>query len=352
MDNQNNDKLTLLSERQLLGNELEVIRKYGQETAVTDLCILTGGYVFEYIPTDDEVQLNLAMPGSIYYYTKEDTSLKGRVGSILTMSSDDNNKVIKTRSFNGSIQNYSKFTNRSGNIRPVLNSFDKFSLLSPYRVKGFNGSEVVEYGEYPQYAADQSIQRVLESEYKHGLKKTGNSYTFDSVKNDDDSSEFSPASYEEYEYHGKRYIRLIANSCTFEENRFILSNNMYYKNGDYVWIEVSPVEWLIDDRSQLLISKKALVSGIKESNENNYENSDIEKYLDEYLLKEITQSISFISKKHIENKESNTFSFPKIFRKSKKKKLEEMRQALLKQKTEEMFENENRDTSSEEIKRK
>ena len=44
----NSQDLTLLSEGQIWGNsnesQLEVIRKYGTKSAITDLVVLTGGY--------------------------------------------------------------------------------------------------------------------------------------------------------------------------------------------------------------------------------------------------------------------------------------------------------------------
>ena len=49
--NRNSFELTLLSEGQIWGNnsepQLEVISKYGTTAAITDLCILTGGYLYE-----------------------------------------------------------------------------------------------------------------------------------------------------------------------------------------------------------------------------------------------------------------------------------------------------------------
>ena len=49
----NSQDLTLLSEGQIWGNDsesqLEVIRKYGTKAAITDLCVLTGSYVYETI---------------------------------------------------------------------------------------------------------------------------------------------------------------------------------------------------------------------------------------------------------------------------------------------------------------
>ena len=63
-----NFELTLLSDGQIWGNsnepQLEVISKYGTNAAITDLCILTGGYLCE----------------NTKYNINEDRSLTGRIG--------------------------------------------------------------------------------------------------------------------------------------------------------------------------------------------------------------------------------------------------------------------------------
>ena len=81
---------------------------------------------------------------------------------------------------------------------------------------------------------------ILKAEYNRGMNKTGRSYTFDSVKYDDYNTGFKPVTYEEYEYQEKENIRIKANSV-FGGKRFLLSNGVKYRNGDYVWVEVSPV---------------------------------------------------------------------------------------------------------------
>ena len=73
--------LTLLSEGQIWGNssepQLEVIRKYGIKSAITDLCVLTGSYLCE--DTD--------------YNIDEDRSLTGRISWFWTRSDDGDNNV-------------------------------------------------------------------------------------------------------------------------------------------------------------------------------------------------------------------------------------------------------------------
>ena len=244
----NSQDLNLLSEGQIFGSDsesqLEVIKKYGTKAAITDLCVLTGSYLCE--DTD--------------YNIDEDRSLAGRTGWFWTKSDDWDNNVSTVSNHGGSYYQYRYL--RVGAVRPVLQSSVIFSQISPNRVRGYNGTEEVEYGEYPQNAVDSRMQNILESKYTRVMNKTGRSYTFDSVKFNDYDTGFKPVTYEEYEYQGKGYIRIKANS-DFSGDKFKLSNGVEYRDGDYVWVEVSPVKWLIDDRTGILISKKGLVSGIR-----------------------------------------------------------------------------------------
>ena len=280
MNNQNLT-LTLLSEGQIWGNDiepqLEVMRKYGTKAAITDLCVLTGCYLCE--DTD--------------YNIDEDSSLKGGTSWFWTRSDDSENDVRAVH--NTGVRNYLCRYERSGAIRPVLQSFEIFSQVFPNRVKGYNESEEVEYLEYPLYAADSRMQSILESEYNRGMNKTGGSYTFDSVKVYDYGTGFKPVTYEEYEYQGKKYIRVRAN---FRLAKSKLSNGIEYRTGDYVWVKVSPVKWLIDDRIGGLISKLGLVSGIrfldkKTVYKGDFSKTEMKEYLDRYMIRDLTQTVTF-----------------------------------------------------------
>ena len=276
-------ELTLLSEGQIWGNrnepQLEVISKYGTKAAITDLCILTGSYLYEY--TD--------------YNIDEDRSLTGRTSCFWTRSDDGDNDVRVVNQFGNRPASY-RYT-RNNAVRPALQSSVIFFQISPNRVSGYNGTEEVEFGKYPQNAADPRIQNILETEYNRGMNKTGRSYTFDSVKDDDDNTGFKPVTYEEYEYQGKEYIRIKANFYCYG-NEFMLSNSVVYRNGDYVWVEVSPVKWLIDDKAGILISKKGLVSGIrfldkKTDYRGDFDRTEMKEYLDRYMVKDLFQSVDF-----------------------------------------------------------
>lgn len=279
----NSQDLTLLSAGQVCGDDneeqLEVIKKYGTKAAITDLCVLTGSYLYE--NTD--------------YNIDEDKSLTGRTSDFWTRSNDNIGYVFVVYAPTDEVGSIEFCKIRSNAIRPVLESSEVFSRISPNRTKGYNGTEEVQYGEYPQNAASEDMQMTLELKYNMGMNKTGRSYTFDFVEPGDYDTGFIPITYEEYEYQGKEYIRIKANFC-FGGNKFKLSNGVEYENGDYVWVEVSPVKWLIDDKTGLLISKKGLVSGIrfldKRTNyKGDFSKTEMKEYLDKYMLHDLTQSV-------------------------------------------------------------
>ena len=285
-----NFELTLLSESegQVWSNneeeQLDVLKKYGAKAAVTDLCILTGSYSIK----------------SLRYTTDENSnSLKARIGRYWTKSNTANNDVCLI--FDGYAKTHITGDAREFAIRPIIQSNVLFSKLYQNSIKGYNNTFEIEFGEYPQWAVSLEMQCLLEKIYETGkLNKTGRSYTFDSAKLYDPKVKFKPITYDEYEYQGKKYIRVIANSY-FSEYECKLSNESPYKNGDCVWVEVSPVRWLVDEKTQTLISKYGLLSGIRFLDKDHEYNGDFSKtemyeYLNKYMIKDLFQNVNCIQK--------------------------------------------------------
>ena len=278
-------EITLLSKEEMWGNDdveqLDVLDKYGTIAAITDLVILTGGYC-------EDTQS---------FTAPDDKSLKGRTSWFYTRSSDDDGDVCSVTK--KGLSYWSCRYGRNGAIRPALLSYSEvFRQICSNRMKGYNETEEVEYGEYPQYAPDFDMQRELEMEYQTGyLRLTGKNYTFDRTEFEDYEQPFQPVTYEEYEYLDRRFIRVQARS-DYSGNEFILSNGEEYKDGDYVWVEVSPVVWLIDDKTKTLLSKRGLLSGIRfHDKENKYNGdfstTDMKEYLDKYMLRDLTQTSTY-----------------------------------------------------------
>ena len=145
------------------------------------------------------------------------------------------------------------------------------------------------------------MQEILEGEYKGGrLLKTKNNYTTDSRKYDAYDEKILAKQHEEYEYNGKRYVRVEANS-SYDGEEFTLSNGERYKDGDNVWVEVQPVKWLVDEKSLMMVAEKIIFAGVPFNEKGgNYQTKDFDKttikeFMDKYLSRDLKQLIGTIA---------------------------------------------------------
>ena len=206
---------TFLTEEQYFGSDkLDILEKRGTKAAITDFSILLGAYVSDNNHIDN------------------DSSLEGRTGYYWTKSDDGDNdaRVVNGRGN----RDYGIVFLRLGGARPAL----PFSSISSIPTNGESGKRArdgileVEYGYYPQKAVSKDMQERLEREYRSGrLSKTRNSYTTDSTRYTEYDTTFEPQTHQEYQYNGKRYVRVEANSY-YDGNNFTLSNGEQYKDGD------------------------------------------------------------------------------------------------------------------------
>ena len=268
---------TFLTEEQYFGDDkLDILEKRGTKAAITDFSILLGAYVSD-------------------YHIDNDSSLEGRTGYYWTKSDDGDNDA-RVVDDDGS-RDYNDVYKRGGGARPVL----PFSSISSIPTNGESGKRArdgvleVEYGYYPQKAVSRDMQDRLERAYKSGtISKTRNSYTTDSRKYNAYDEKFLAKQHEEYEYNGKRYVRVEANS-DFEWGEIQLSNGESYRDGDNVWVEVQPVKWLVDERAKVMITDKLIFSGVQFNYTRNYhtrdfDKTDIKTFMDRYLSRDLEQS--------------------------------------------------------------
>ena len=266
---------TFLTEEQCFGNDkLDILKKRGTQAAITDFSILLGAYVSD-------------------YHIDNDSSLEGRTGWYWTKSDDGDNDARVVRASGNSLN--SNVRRRYGGARPAL----PFSSISSIPTNGESGKRArdgileVEYGYYPQKAVAKDMQERLEREYKSGrLSKTRNSYTTDSVAYDDYDTSFQPQAHQEYEYNGKRYVRIEVNSG---KSQYALSNGETYRDGENIWVEVQPVKWLVDEREKVMLTDKLIFSGVQFNHTRDYHTKDFDKtdiktFMDRYLSKELEQS--------------------------------------------------------------
>ena len=276
-------ELDLLEENKVFGkNRLSIFAKHVAKASNTDFSILLGG------------------DSSSNYHTREGNTLKNRAGCWWT-------KTPYTETTNV-IYNYichgCRFNNRrDAGIRPIL-PCSLIQSVSLNKIREVNEIKEIEYGEYPQYVVDENYSRKLEEAYNNGgLRTTGKKYTTDSVKYDDYSKKIIPRTFIEYEYNSIKYIRFVGDS---NSNRKLLSDGRKIKIGEIYWVKVEPITWLLDENKNIAITKNIIVSGIQFDNKDRYngdfKETDIYKYMNTYLVKDMFNSVS-INKKNDNNKE-------------------------------------------------
>ena len=271
------NNFTFLTQEQFFEDDkLDIFKKRGTKAAVTDFSILLGAYVSD-------------------HHVDNDSSLEGRTGYYWTKSDYGESYA---RGVHGTGNRcYYNVCLRNGGARPALS----FSSISSIPTNGESGKRArdgvleVEYGYYPQKAVSRDMQERLERAYRSSsISKTGNSYTTDSVAYDDYDTAFQPQTHQEYEYNGKRYVRVEANSY-YDGNNFTLSNGENYRDGDNVWVEVEPVKWLVDERARMMITENLIFAGVQFNKKRNYktrnfDRTDIKRFMDRYLSRDLVQS--------------------------------------------------------------
>ena len=255
------DEITLLNEEQILVyNELSILNKINSRAKITDFAVLLGGYHNTFI--------EIRRTG--YYWIKSNSKYN----------------IINDYGY----KDYDNIKHRDNGIRPVM-SYSNIKNDISNEIINENGIKEIGYGEYPQKTVNKKLQDELEELYQNNkLIKTGKTYTTDSRKWNDYDEDFLPQEHIEYEFDDKKYVRVKANSW-YEGRIFVLSNGEGYGNGNYVWVEVSKVKWLVDEENDIALSKDILVAGIQFDNKEKYndafENSNIYNFLNTYFTKDI-----------------------------------------------------------------
>ena len=255
---------TFLKEDQIWGDDaLEVMKFYGMKVAPTDLTVILGGLM-----THDD-----------YHRTSEGdltcaswSASSSEIGSVRCVFYKGDKFLYKT-------------DGRIITARPALPPSEA-SKISPSEARVIDGIRVAEYGEYPQTVADErtgeKLERLRGSRY---LRPTGKNYTFDSVE--EYRKPFKATAYPEYEMDGKRYIRVLGRPADHHSK---LSTGNQVRNGKPYWVEVQPIEWLMDP-SGTMVAKKCLFAGIqfdtKKKYDGDFSKTFMKHYLDTYFAKEM-----------------------------------------------------------------
>lgn len=258
-------EITLLDKDDVCGsNALQIFKKYGTNAAVTDFSILLGcGVTSDH--TSDSTFYDLDTRSADYF-----TKTKA------------NNKIVAISSYGFEYNGEKKLDDRFIGIRPIVKYSDIKNSCYDEILSDKNVKEV-KFGEYPQTLCEKKTYNELEELYKKGMLKRSNKiYTTDSKI----SGQFKKQTHIEYEYNVNKYIRFIADRNIV---RAKLSDEKNIEYNKAYWIKTEPIIWMIDEKENIAVSKRILISGIPFDDNYNcdYNNSLIKKYLNEYFAKEI-----------------------------------------------------------------
>lgn len=264
---------TFLTEEQIWGdNALDVIKEYGVKTSLSDLTIVLGGYM-----------------GS-------NTTSDGIRTGFLWSASSDGGGSVRAVAYAG-VRNWLHPSERLLGGRPALPS-SITSKISPSATRASSSPKATnckiefrQYGEYPQTITSDNISKELECDFNaKKLRATGNKYTFDAEAYDAYDKPFQPRDLPEYEYQGKRYIRVLANP---RDSDYVLSNGKKPAKDEPCWIEVQPIDWMVDKKTGIWVAHKALFAGVKFSDDKSYDGNfsktNMKKYLDKYFTPQMQQ---------------------------------------------------------------
>ena len=259
---------TFLTEEQATGgNQLAIFNEYDLTCAVTDYAILLGAGV------------------SNSSHTKGSTDLSERTGNWWLKTADGDDSVFAV-DYDGDLSSSDVDIRYVGARPAIAYSAIKDSAKNTKTVK--SGIKEVEYGEYPQTIVSGRLSQVLEDQHSSGyLRRTGKNYTIDSNFYDDFHLSFDPMKLDEFEYQGEKYVRVVGD---YNSTGAVISNGQKVCENDPYWIKVEPIKWIVDEKSNIAISKKILFSGVQfdfDVYDGDFSKSDIKMYMDKYFSEEI-----------------------------------------------------------------
>ena len=262
-----NNKFTVLSLSQVYGEgRLDVFNKYGSEAEVTDFAISRGT---DYYPLKGKYFAESGLP-------IESPLLDEKVCDYWT-STKVEGSVAKCYSYGRMGINREVAWSDNNGIRVVVPFEEIKDDITSTTTKDFGKGKVtiVTCGEYPQKVLGYREQEAIEELYENGeLKPTGKHYSIWGYKNelfyDGTDRKFERDEYPEYEYNGMKFVK--AKKAVFENGA-----------SRDIWAVVEPIEWLIDDKTRLAVTKKCVTGGVPISRKGiylgNFENTMVQSFL-------------------------------------------------------------------------
>ncbi len=273
-----NSKYTVLRLDQIVGPDaLDVIKRYGTEAIVTGYAIKRGVEDF-------------MLRGK--YYAEQRREPKGTLLNQTCCeywtSTRVDGSISKCYAFGKLMPIPEAAWSDDNGIRLVV-PFDeiKDQVMDTYKIKAEGGEvTVVTYGEYPQDVLDTDEKYTMNEAYNEGkVKPTGKTYSALGYRTemfyDGNERHFERDEYPEYEFNGEKYV---------------LGQAAYFHNGEsrMFWAKVKPIEWIIDEKEGLAITKDCIVGGVPISRKGvylgNFEKTLVQDFIENYLIDDFTPS--------------------------------------------------------------
>lgn len=169
--------------------------------------------------------------------------------------------------------------NRNVHIVPVINTASNLFPLPSREIKTAEGKIITLYrfGEYPQTVVNDDSHETTELSTKLNEALLAKSLT--------------PAA--DYTFYTPNYLgemeEITHKAYEFNNEKYVYLKKSTREYAPY-WIKVEPVEWLYDEKTDRLISAKALFSGIPMNvklNSRNFSDTTIKEYLQNHFAKEL-----------------------------------------------------------------
>ena len=253
-------------------NESEVLQKIGKYAVITDFAIMTG-------------KMSKKNLKNFNYFNY------GICSSYWTSSSYDTDYRKKFIINESGKEDSSLYNNKEVGVRLIM-PYDEISLDSFDIMIDNNGIKYIRYGYYPQ--------NIVSGNLKNEDRKMDTKQLFDMLNKGKLKLESDLTYHPNMNYVGNHNnIKIYKRECCkyaliegIKNPNISLPlnyDNKFYNFKRYL-VEINPVEWYIDKKLKILISKKILLSGLSYDNElindnflNNYVYKEIFKYEDKKL---------------------------------------------------------------------
>ena len=267
--------ITLLTKEQVFGdNALKVLKVFGSTTAPTDLAALQLCWVFP-----------------------QGKTTEGKRSAAYYIQADDPTDLMQAPCISPTGEfNFLGIHNPQGGVRPIIPAYETANLtpqaVSELKIRGKGTVQVVSFGLYPQKMADEQTQQRLNQLFIAGLKpedchyidcgsltalscmfkessytphdsplrRTHRKFTMDNRRPGSYDIASKPRTYPAFRLGDKMYIHFFP---IITGDAVIFANNRKEeKPRNRCWVEVCPVEWLVDP-SGVWVAKDILLSNIR-----------------------------------------------------------------------------------------